>query len=149
MAAWIGMEFGGECKHVYVWLSSFAFHLEIITNVVNWPNPQINKKLVKKITWDQMRGVQAWIHHNLISKHNLEPLLKPLLKSFQVGRHHFEGMNLLCPPLPGKEMNFLLFCFTQHSVSKSNLATAHRAWAFGIIQSFESFIWSGGDMKYK
>ena len=28
-AAWMGGEFGGECIHVYVWLSPFAVHLKL------------------------------------------------------------------------------------------------------------------------
>ena len=29
VAAWMGGEFGGEWKHVYVWLRSFASHLKL------------------------------------------------------------------------------------------------------------------------
>ena len=29
VAAWTGGEFGGECIHVYVWLSPFVVHLEL------------------------------------------------------------------------------------------------------------------------
>ena len=28
VAGWMGVEFGGEWIHVYVWLSPFAIHLE-------------------------------------------------------------------------------------------------------------------------
>ena len=29
VAAWMGGEFGGECVHVYEWLSPFAVHLKL------------------------------------------------------------------------------------------------------------------------
>ena len=29
VAAWMGGEFGGECIHVYGWLSPFAVHLKL------------------------------------------------------------------------------------------------------------------------
>ena len=35
VAAWMGGEFGGECIHVYVWLSPFVVHLKL-SNIVNW-----------------------------------------------------------------------------------------------------------------
>ena len=35
IADWMGGEFGGECTHVHVWLSSSAVHLNNL-NIVNW-----------------------------------------------------------------------------------------------------------------
>ena len=55
----------------------------------------------------------------------------------QVGTHSFEGIMLLCPPLPGKAIK-LLFYFTQNSVSKIQFSpSAQRSRAFSISRNME------------
>ena len=48
VAAWVGGEFGGEWKHVYVWLSLFAVHLKTITTLLIGYTPVQNKSLKRK-----------------------------------------------------------------------------------------------------
>ena len=47
LAAWMGGEFGGECIHVYVWLSPLAVN-QLLTLLTGYTSVQ-NRKLKKKV----------------------------------------------------------------------------------------------------
>ena len=51
MAAWMGREFGGEWKNVYVWLSLFIVHLKTTTLFISYISVE-NKMLRKTLIWN-------------------------------------------------------------------------------------------------
>ena len=58
VAAWMGVAFGGEWIHVYVWLSPFAIHLKLSQHclLISYTPIQNKKVFLKKIRKEKEWG---------------------------------------------------------------------------------------------